>query len=180
MSIPVVVIWDPLLNLDRLQNNLSLEDNPASTNTRQAMPPPSTYLNYRPENVPPPVNLGPGLGAHRPSRSQDEEQQKLRNGTRNRAPLQGLDIFADPPEVAKNGEGRRPRRNSDSSVVSSKPLDTEEEQSRKERRHKDRDARRDGKGRPHASSSAKPKKSNQRLDVIDKLDVTSIYGTGRM
>lgn len=107
--------------------------------------------------------------------------QKTRNGAgaRSRAPLQGQDIFADPPDVVKNGGGRRPRRNSDSSVVSSKPLGPEEELRRKEKRHKDREAKRDGKGRPHASSSSKPKKPNQRLDVIDKLDVTSIYGTGR-
>ncbi|SLM35172.1 Pal1 cell morphology [Lasallia pustulata] len=161
-----------------LFDNLTLADNSASTNSRQVMPPPSTYLNYRPENVPPPANLGPGLGGHRPSRSQDEDQQKTRNGARCRAPLQGLDVFADPPGVVKDGEGRRPRRNSDSSAVSSKPLDSEEERRRKERRHKDREARRDGKGRPHASSSSKAKKPNQRLDIIDKLDVTSIYGTG--
>ena len=130
--------------------------------------------------MPPPANPGPGLGGHRPSRSQEEDLQKTRNGARARGPLQGLDIFADPSEVVKNGEGRRPRRNSDSSAVSSKPLDSEEEQRRKERRHKDREVRRDGKGRPHASSSARVKKPNQRLDVIDKLDVTSIYGTGRM
>ena len=59
-----------------------------------------------------------------------------------------------------------------------KQLDPEEERKRRERRHREREAgARDGKGKSHASS--KSKKPNQRLDVIDKLDVTSIYGMGR-
>lgn len=67
------------------------------------------------------------------------------------------------------------RRNSDSSVVSRssrKLLDPEEEKKRaerrrRERRHRERDAK-DGKS----------KKPDRKLDIIDKLDVTSIYGTG--
>lgn len=48
----------------------------------------------------------------------------------------------------------------------------DDEKRRRERRHRDRDGRRkDGK---HHSS----KKSHYQLDIIDKLDVTSIYGTG--
>lgn len=58
----------------------------------------------------------------------------------------------------------------------SKPHDPEEDKRRRERRHREREAR-DGKGKGYSSS--KPKKPNQRLDVIDKLDVTSIYGMGR-
>lgn len=59
-----------------------------------------------------------------------------------------------------------------------KPHDPEEERKRRERRHRERDGgARDGKGRSHTSS--KSKKPSQRLDVIDKLDVTSIYGMGR-
>ena len=38
---------------------------------------------------------------------------------------------------------------------------------------------RDGKPRDkHPRGSPKAKKPNHRLDIIDKLDVTSIYGTG--
>lgn len=54
-----------------------------------------------------------------------------------------------------------------------KPLDPEDEKRRRERRHREREARhRDGKSR---SSKKTP---SHRLDIIDKLDVTSIYGTG--
>jgi hypothetical protein len=50
-------------------------------------------------------------------------------------------------------------------------FDDDDEKRRRERRHRERDARhRDGKQR----SSRK----NRRLDIIDKLDVTGIYGTG--
>ncbi|OJJ95404.1 hypothetical protein ASPACDRAFT_64320 [Aspergillus aculeatus ATCC 16872] len=94
-----------------------------------------------------------------------------------------LDIFADPP---RNGSGSRPsgrdrprpRRNSESSIMERpKHVDTEEERKRRERRRREREARgKEGKdGKPRSSSS---KKNNYQLDIIDKLDVTSIYGTG--
>ncbi len=64
---------------------------------------------------------------------------------------------------------RRPeprlRRNSDSSVME-KPV-TDEERRIREMRQRDRERRhRDGKNRP------------RKLDIIDQLDATSIYGTG--
>lgn len=96
-------------------------------------------------------------------------------------PKDPFDIFADPPALAKSSTSgprdarpRRPRRNSESSVMdrASKLFDDDDEKRRRERR-KEREARhRDGKPR----SSRK----DRRLDIIDKLDVTSIYGTGSM
>jgi hypothetical protein len=80
-----------------------------------------------------------------------------------------FDIFADPPKSSS----RRPRRNSESSVMdrSSKLLDDDDDDKRRRERRREREARhRDGKPR----SSRK----DRRLDIIDKLDVTSIYGTG--
>ncbi|KAL1965382.1 hypothetical protein VTN77DRAFT_5819 [Rasamsonia byssochlamydoides] len=90
-----------------------------------------------------------------------------------------FDIFADPPDTkgrssSRPREGRpRPRRNSESSVMEKpKLLDLEDEKRRRERRHRDGDGKhRDGKHRSRRSP-------NYKLDVIDKLDVTSIYGTG--
>lgn len=56
-----------------------------------------------------------------------------------------------------------------------KLVDTEDEIRKRERRRRERDARRrDGK---HQHSSKRPP---YQLDIIDKLDVTSIYGTGSM
>ena len=86
---------------------------------------------------------------------------------------QTMDIFADPPELSRPG---RPRRNSESSIAERRRvLSPEEEKRRQERRRRDREGRRgpDGKTKP---SSKKP---SNTLDLIDKLDLSSIYGAGR-
>lgn len=85
-------------------------------------------------------------------------------------PSQDLDIFADPVE----SKGQRLRRNSDSSVLSArKPVDAEEDRKRQERRRRERRERREKDGK-----DPKSRKPPKNLDLIDKLDVTSIYGTG--
>jgi len=67
------------------------------------------------------------------------------------------------------------RRNADTTV-----LDVRLEERRERRKAREIRAR-DGRSRDHGSSAAaagKPKKPNVKMDLIDKLDVTSIYGTG--
>ena len=94
------------------------------------------------------------------------------SASRPQIPSGELNIFADPDSPPKRGDPRRVRRNSESSLAGNgKPLDPEEEKKRQERRRRERRHReaRDGKG---------PKKPERKLDIIDKLDVTSIYGTG--
>lgn len=138
------------------------------------MPPPYTNRPPRSENVPPRARNG--ISGHHPSRSQDGSKG-LPNGLKARGTPQELDIFADPPEAGKSRH--RMRRNSDSSIAS-KTLSSEDERKRRERKHREREARHrdraDGKSKPPPSS--KSKKPSQRLDIIDSLDVTSIYGTG--
>ena len=130
-------------------------------------------MNY--ENHPPLRKAGPPpMNGHHSSRSREEEQRRRLAGpaTGLRA-AQPLDIFADPPDMGRSG---RPRRNSESSVADRKRiLSPEEEKRRHERRRRDREAKHgpDGKLKPPS------KKPNKQLDVIDKLDVSSIYGTGR-
>ncbi|KAK5937077.1 hypothetical protein PMZ80_010617 [Knufia obscura] len=100
---------------------------------------------------------------HRPANS-DEARRRHQP-----APRRELDIFADPFEPTRpRDRERKPRRNSESSVREKPSMDPEEERRRRERKY--RESKRDG------SKSSKPK--NKKLDVIDKLDVTSIYGTG--
>jgi hypothetical protein len=67
---------------------------------------------------------------------------------------------------------RRPRRNSDSSAmdVDKKPM-TEEEKKEREARRRDRERR-------HREAKDK-KPTSRKLDIIDQLDATSIFGTGR-
>ena len=74
-----------------------------------------------------------------------------------------LDIFASP---GKN-ENRRPavRRNSESSVMDVKGEDRKE----REQRHQERDRR---------HKERRPRKPNRQVDIIDKLDVTGLYGPG--
>lgn len=168
-----------------LQDNLTLNDKPPSssngmrpppprTNTGDKMPPPYTSV-ARGENVPP-----RGPPGHRPSRSQEEAMRARRAATGSSSskprPNGELDIFADPAESSssRKPEGRRVRRNSDSSVVDRKPLDPEEEKKRQERRRRERERRH----REREGKDPKSRKPDRKLDIIDKLDVTSIYGTG--
>ncbi|KAI4200383.1 MAG: hypothetical protein LQ348_001759 [Seirophora lacunosa] len=154
-----------------LFDNLTLNDRSLNNDARQLPGPAPGYRPPRPENVPPAVARRPGPPAHRPSRS-EEEQRRLGTGAHHRGRPPTLDIFADPPEPRRH----RLRRNSDSSIAS-KTLGSEEDRKRREKRHREREAKREGKPRPHGTSS-KSKKPNHRLDIIDSLDVTSIYGTG--
>ena len=63
-------------------------------------------------------------------------------------------------------------------MIEKKPMSAEEERKRRERKHGSREHRsKDSKGRPIPPPSA-GKVPNRRLDIIDKLDVTSIFGTG--
>ncbi|KAL8689646.1 MAG: hypothetical protein Q9218_004732 [Villophora microphyllina] len=161
-------VCHPMLHLTTA-DNLTLTEKAGFNGPLRPLGPPPGSRPPRPENVPPSVQRPPGP-PHRQSRS-EEEQRRLRIGSKPRGPSQGSDIFADPPDPR-----RRLRRNSDSSIAS-KTLVSEEDRRRRERRHKEREARKDGKLRPPGTSS-RSKKPNQRLDIIDSLDVTSIYGTG--
>jgi len=99
---------------------------------------------------------------HRPANS--DEARKRQQA----APRDKLDIFADPTfDPRPRDRERKTRRNSESSVRDKPSMDPEEEKRRRERKY--RESKRAG------SKSSKP---NKKLDVIDKLDVTSIYGTG--
>ncbi|KAI9664083.1 MAG: hypothetical protein M1821_007574 [Bathelium mastoideum] len=142
------------------QNGLSLSDKPVTNGNAQA----PRLLSQRTETHP--------TISHRPSRSNEDEQR------RREAPSKELDIFASPekpgrssPEKRMMERPRRPRRNSESSAME-RPRMTEEERTAREKRYKEREERRRKEGRP-----GRPRKP-KGLDVIDKLDVTGIYGPG--
>ncbi|KAI3393636.1 hypothetical protein diail_3863 [Diaporthe ilicicola] len=113
------------------------------------------------ENMPPPGRRGPPPG-HRPSRSQEEAMR-----ARRRANGDGPN---SPPRRTGPGSGRG-RRNSESSLAE-KPVLTEEEKRAREKRRREREERRRREGRD------KPPRTHRDMDLIDKLDATSIYGTG--
>ncbi|RDW80184.1 hypothetical protein BP6252_04822 [Coleophoma cylindrospora] len=144
-------------NAADLFDNLTLDDKPSSSGMRPA----PKNENVRPRGPP----------SHRPSRSQEEAMRARRReaaggSSRPRQSKDELNIFADPSDSPKKDASRRPRRNSDSSVA----LD-EDEKKRQERRRRERERR-------HADRAKAQGKRPKNLDVIDKLDVTSIYGKG--
>ncbi|KAE8150242.1 Pal1 cell morphology protein-domain-containing protein [Aspergillus avenaceus] len=139
-------------NTRDLFENLSLNSNPQPTGYRPAPPRPDRPFQN--------ASNRPTTARERPDRPQKDP----------------LNIFADPPNASiprPREKERRPRRNSESSIMERpKVMDPEDERRRRERRRREREGRtKDGK--PRSS-----KKANYQLDIIDKLDVTSIYGTG--
>ncbi|WEW55250.1 hypothetical protein PRK78_000679 [Emydomyces testavorans] len=150
----------------KLFDNLSLDD-PSRPKERRATP--SLYSENIPSGRsvkgkelvrPPPRPSKEDTPPHRPGKSSN--QQML------------IDVFADPQEHRKPHPHRRERRrrNSESSVMERpKPLDPEEDRRRRERRHKEREGR-------HKDKHHSRKNNSYKLDIIDKLDVTSVYGGG--
>ncbi|KAF2200116.1 Pal1-domain-containing protein [Delitschia confertaspora ATCC 74209] len=134
-------------------NNLTLDDKPANR-----APPPPKRSGTQP------------IQGHRPSRS-EEEDRRMRSGPRG-PPRERRGGPSGPPGMPNSperSEHRRPRRNSEASMVDKGSLDAESERRRRERR-KERDAR--AADKPRSTKVRKP----QGLDLIDKLDVSGIYG----
>ncbi|ROT35382.1 Pal1-domain-containing protein, partial [Sodiomyces alkalinus F11] len=111
----------------------------------------------------PPVLRGPHP-AHSPPRSREEALRRKMEGNNGRRPR----VVSNSRSPQRRAE-RRPRRNSESSVLDiEKPL-TEEEKKAREARRRERERR-------HREN--KEKKPNRRLDIIDQLDHTSLFGSG--
>ncbi|KAF8251958.1 Pal1-domain-containing protein [Wilcoxina mikolae CBS 423.85] len=160
-----------------LFENLTLTDNSASNMNRPAPPP------FGSKSRPPP----PG---HHKSRSGLDD-----------VPLISIDSFptggsrpAPPPggrrppppssrqpqsssDRSRDAARRRPRRNSDSSVIDAHESETRD-RNRKERRARDGKSRGENGTKSRREGSSDRRKKNSALDVIDKLDVTGIYGSG--
>lgn len=140
---------------EELFKNLTIEDE----DRRRAPPRP----------VPGRSGTDPRTG-HRPSRSEEEERN------RQRGPPRGPPRPRGPPEPRRHSPDRRerrPRRNSDSSIIDKATQEREDRRRRERRREREREEReRDGK----SGSTAKRVRKPQGLDLIDKLDVTGIYG----
>ncbi|OAF63291.1 hypothetical protein VC83_00043 [Pseudogymnoascus destructans] len=152
-----------------LFDELTLDDKPRSSRPQQ--PARSLTDTSRAENIPP-----NGSVSHRPTRSQDRRPPgpPRTDKPQPRLPTNKLDIFADPTDTKPNE--RRPRRNSDSSLMGGpsgggKALDPVEENKRQDRRRRERRQR-------EREALKDPKKPSRKLDIIDQLDATSIYGMG--
>lgn len=105
---------------------------------------------------------------HRPSRSDEEERERRRAAPRGPPRTRAPHESRRPTDGSPDRRERRPRRNSESSIID-KAAQEKEDRRRRERR-KEREEK-DGK-----SSSTRKVRKPQGLDLIDKLDVTGIYG----
>lgn len=138
------------------QKNLSIDDG-----EKKRAPPPR----------PAPARSGtdPRAG-HRPSRSEEERRERARESSRGPSRPRGPPSSSD----RRDREHRRPRRNSESSIADKGTLDPREERRRRERRREREERSKDGKD--SKDSKGKRVRRPQGLDLIDKLDVTGIYG----
>ncbi|KAB8343244.1 hypothetical protein FH972_022833 [Carpinus fangiana] len=109
-----------------------------------------------------PKSAGPSNGARFTA---DEERRRRMQG-RGPPPTLPVSVFAD----LDRSENRRPRarRNSDSSVMDVKSAEDEERKRRERRREK---AAREGK-----DDKDRSRRPNKKLDLIDRLDLTGMYG----
>jgi hypothetical protein len=145
-----------------LQKNLTIDDE------KKRAPPP------RPA---PSRSATDSRGQHRPSRSDEEERDRLRGGPRGPPRPRGPPGSSRPPRPSsrdrrdRDRDHRRPRRNSESSIIDKGSLDHDEERRRRQRRREREERAKDGK-----SSTQRKVRKPQGLDLIDKLDVTGIYG----
>ncbi|KAH0542882.1 hypothetical protein FGG08_002742 [Glutinoglossum americanum] len=165
-----------------LFNNLTLEDRPSDSGPQQlpgSMGRNRTSVGPRFNNLQNNQVHKPS-GGHRTTKSQEDEGRRI-SGLPPRSDKQPeLNIFADPFEPPKSRD-RRQRRNSESSIMENRggKLDSDEERRRRRERRLREGRNPDGGRRDgHRHGSSKPRRPNHRLDLIDKLDVTSIYGTG--
>lgn len=148
---------------EELFNNLTLDD---GYEKKKGPPPPRPGVPLHRSGTLP-------LQGHRPSRSEEEQRRRMgppRGPPRDpREPPRHRAASGRPHPDSPERRDRRARRNSESSMIDKGSLDPEEERKRRERR-KERDRRtRDGKSRTRV-------KKPQGLDLIDKLDVSGIYG----
>lgn len=141
----------------RLQAGITIDTKDKKPEPPQRPPPMNRPGGQKGENMPPPGRRGPPPGRY-PLGSREDAMRRVR---RQRPDGDGP---ASPPRREGPGSGRR-RRNSESSLAELTEDEKKAREARRERR------RREGRDRPP--------KSHRDMDLIDKLDATGIYGTGR-
>ncbi|KAK4102236.1 Pal1-domain-containing protein [Parathielavia hyrcaniae] len=161
----------PSLTAEEIFGSLTLEDKPSASgpprpDAARGPAPPAGRRGPPPprDGAPPPSRRGPPPN-HRPTRSQEEAlraQRRQESGNRGGLP--------DPSRSPQRRSERRPRRNSESSIMDVDKAMTEEEKKQREARRRERERR-------HRENKEK-KPLSRKIDIIDQLDATSIYGTG--
>lgn len=167
---------DPFQNMDQARNRMPPPRGHQSNGSRSRPPPPPPY-------------------EHHHSRSSDDNSQLISIDTFSSNSGQQRQQPRRPPPSGRPSNGdrlresdrdrdvrRRPRRNSDSSVMDAH--DAEKERERNERRRREQRLKAENGSGSGSRSKGKDegvrrdRKKGSPLDVIDKLDVTGIYGSG--
>ncbi|KAL6853282.1 Pal1 domain-containing protein [Trichoderma novae-zelandiae] len=158
------------LTAEEIFGSLTLDDSPAFSAKQPADP---QLLKKRPTDRPAPARresesqASTRLAAekHRPTRSQEEALRARKPVAPNAKPATTRPSLLDDSPPRKPVQ-RRPRRNSDSSVMDfdSKSLTAEEKRMIEAKRRE--------------RSKGKTTRPSRKMDIIDQLDATSIYGTG--
>lgn len=117
----------------------------------------------RPPPRPPGRDGKPSDPNHRPSRSKEDAMRARR------LQAEGSRRPSGSSQSPHKRSERRPRRNSDSSLLIDfeKPL-TEEEKKARDARRREREKK------------SRPSRPSRKVDLIDQLDATSVYGFGGM
>ncbi|RMJ08562.1 hypothetical protein CDV36_011826 [Fusarium kuroshium] len=178
------------LSAEEIFDSLTLDDNSANDRSKQ-------QGQRRPMNRPPP----PQSGNHRPTRSQEEALRARRMQAPSSRPPPPPQQQQQPNSPQRRPPPRRVRRNSESSLMDfdARPLTDEEKRMIEAARRREAEQRRrpDGKERGDKGDRdrererdrdrdrerdrgdrSKPNRPSRRMDIIDQLDATSIYGTG--
>lgn len=147
-----------MLTAASLQDSITLaDDEPQRTNGDK-----DSQTKQQPPR-PPRRDGKPSDPNHRPSRSKEDAMRarRLQAGGPRRP--------SGPSESPHKRSERRPRRNSDSSLLIDfeKPL-TEEEKKARDARRREREKK------------SRPSRPSRKVDLIDQLDATSVYGFGGM
>ncbi|KAJ4133171.1 hypothetical protein NW754_015982 [Fusarium falciforme] len=182
------------LSAEEIFDSLTLDDTPANDRSKQ-------QGQRRPMNRPPAPQTQ--SGNHRPTRSQEEALRARRmqgpgprpqpNSPQRRPPPRRvrrnsesslMDFDARPLtdeekrmiEAARRREAERQRRGDGKERGDKgdrdRDRDRERDRDRDRERDRDRDRERD------RGDRSKPSRPSRRMDIIDQLDATSIYGTG--
>ncbi|KAK4168667.1 Pal1 cell morphology protein-domain-containing protein [Cladorrhinum sp. PSN259] len=174
----------PSLTAEEIFGSLTLEDKAAAAApprpdaTKPPMgrrgPPPGQPGPYNGRENVPPGNRNGQQPTHRPTRSQ-EEALRARKAQGAGEKLIDIEAPLSPPRRQERRAEPRPRRNSESSIAPGDKFLTEEERSQRDLRRRERERRQ----REAGSGGGKDRKPvSRKLDIIDQLDATSIYGTG--
>ncbi|CAN9262501.1 Pal1-domain-containing protein [Alternaria alternata] len=161
-------------NMDRFRRFvMQFADYPALTQANLTIDDSDKKRAPPPRPAPARSGTDPRAG-HRPSRSEEERRaERMREASRGGSRPRGPPSSSRPPHLSspERRENRRPRRNSESSIIDRGSLDPREERRRRERRKEREERAKDGKDK-----NGKRVRRPQGLDLIDKLDVTGIYG----